>query len=90
MDSASLPVEASPTRSTVSGDCWYCLVSRFTQPGMVAENSSVWRSLGEYLRMASTSSSNPSLSMRSASSRMAKLRHAKRLSGGECAALEQM
>mmetsp|Transcript_16919 Transcript_16919/g.50519 ORF Transcript_16919/g.50519 Transcript_16919/m.50519 type:complete len:357 (-) Transcript_16919:1142-2212(-) len=39
--SASLPVEASPMRSTIRGFFWYWRVRRLTQPGMVAENSSV-------------------------------------------------
>mmetsp|Transcript_17647 Transcript_17647/g.43608 ORF Transcript_17647/g.43608 Transcript_17647/m.43608 type:complete len:334 (-) Transcript_17647:392-1393(-) len=60
----------SPTRSMFTCSRRYFCVRRSTQLGMVAENRNVWRCSGISCMMRSTSSSNPTASIWSASSRM--------------------
>jgi hypothetical protein len=52
----------------VTGSFWNCLAIFWISAGMVAENMTVWRSSGSWLKMVSISSRNPMFSISSASS----------------------
>ena len=57
------------TKSMVNGLSKYFRASFFTQPGIVAEKSMLWRLDGSFSKITSTSSSKPTASIWSASSR---------------------